>query len=117
MDQGNNNLFEEGSFSLESFKSVNGVNVEFTIIDFVVKDSNEKFHLETLDGEFLESLIDTEKIFLLTFSDGSVDTLLFGIGERDGKCRNTFKNTRFNYNGLDLLGSLESTIGAYILRK
>ncbi len=113
VDSDGRNLLESRNIVVKSITTGQEEAIEFAIKDFVIRDSKEKMHIEIFSGEFYTQLINSEDSFYFTYEDNTVDTLIYGITEVSGKCCNTYSDTKFIFNNLDLTGQRENTIGAY----
>ena len=112
------NLLSTGAVNPQSAVFCNSsLNIPFEIKDYVIKGSKEKTHLEFANELLQDKCVNNECCLIIKFKQMRTDTLIYQIKKATTKCCTSYPVKKFIYNGIDLLGNTENSIGAYIVTK
>jgi len=91
--------------------------IPFKIKDYVIKDSKEKVHLEFANELLQDNCVGNDCCIIIRYKNIKPDTLIYRIKKESIRCCTSYAVVKFQYNGKDLLGKTENTIGAYVIIK
>lgn len=111
-----NNLLDSEALIVQDI-NCNDMEINFILKDFIIPGSSEKTHIEIDAVQLYENCLNVPCTLKISINDDNMDMLIYQCKEIKDKCCSFFQDSKMIYNGQDILGSNEGTIGAYVIVK